>query len=130
MTTFVISKGTNLGPAGTVRVHSAEANWPIITGAGRYGDPHHMIAPSIMEGDLNQGVSADPRLGSWPADLVEALRVVDAACQPIEYLPVYMGVTIPDPQTLVVAHMQLDDDTDYVAKLADAYRAAGYEVEE
>jgi hypothetical protein len=128
MTTLIISKGSKQGPAGTVRVRCAGANWPIINGAGGPNDPHHMIAPSIMEGYPDEGIPADPRLGSWPEDLIAALRVIDAASQPIEYLPVYMGVTIPQRETLDVAYMQLDD-TDYVAKLADAYRAAGYEVE-
>lgn len=129
MTKLVISTGEPVGFAGIILVKCEEADWPVITGEGGYGNPDHYISPSSMEGDSSRDVPADPRLSGWPMDLVGILKVVDAACQPIDYLPDYFGVTIPDGQTLAVAHMRMGSDANYTKRLADAYREAGYDVE-
>lgn len=132
MARVVITRGPDVGPAGTIHVRCEEASWPIITGEGGPRDQHHSITPYIVEGHSGQGIPADPRLASWPQDLIEALRVIRVASEPVEYLAIYMLVTIPDRHTLSVAHMRLSDDVtdaDYLTRLAAAYRDAGYEVE-
>jgi hypothetical protein len=120
---LTLSQGPDQGPAGTILVRNDDAtDWPVITGAGGYGHPNHLVTLAVVDQDY--------RLTTWPpnfARVLTAAGAVGAGSNDPMTVMTFMTATAPEAGTISLTYARFLP-RDYLNIAADAFRAAGIEV--